>query len=82
MRRIDLEKLNYMNDLIKRKSTGSPEQFAKKLNVSRSTFFDYLAYMRKDLQLDIKYDNLASSYYYGDGTDLSVYLKLRTPISA
>lgn len=82
MRRIDIDKLNYMNDLIKRKSTGSPEQFAKKLNVSRSTFFDYLAYMRKDLQLDIKYDNIALSYYYGDGKDLSVYFKLRTTISA
>lgn len=70
MKYIDLKKIIYMDYLIKHKSTGTPEQFAKKLNISRSTYFDYLFYMRGELTLDICYDRSNSTYYY-EGDDLS-----------
>lgn len=70
MKYIDLKKIIYMDYLIKHKSTGTPEQFAKKLNMSRSTCFDYLFYMRGELTLDICYDRSNSTYYY-EGDDLS-----------
>ncbi|MCC8142599.1 MAG: hypothetical protein LIO97_00785, partial [Tannerellaceae bacterium] len=44
--------------------TGNPEEFAKRLKFSRSTFFKYLAYLREDLELDIKYSLYKQSYYY------------------
>lgn len=70
MKYIDLKKIIYMDHLIKHKSTGTPEQFAKKLNMSRSTYFDYLLYMREELTLVICYDRSNSTYYY-EGEDLS-----------
>lgn len=70
MKYIDLKKIIYMDYLIKHKSTGTPEQFAKKLNISRSTCFDYLFYMRGELTLVICYDRSNSTYYY-EGADLS-----------
>lgn len=70
MKYIDLKKIIYMDHLIKHKSTGTPEQFAKKLNMSRSTYFDYLLYMREELALVICYDRSNSTYYY-EGEDLS-----------
>ncbi|WP_341462144.1 hypothetical protein [Phocaeicola sartorii] len=59
-----------MDYLIKHRSTGTPEEFAKKVELQRSTFFDYLAYLREDLKLTICYDRQQSSYYY-DGKNLS-----------
>lgn len=70
MKYIDLKKIIYMDHLIKHKSTGTPEEFAKKLNMSRSTYFDYLLYMREELTLVICYDRSNSTYYY-EGEDLS-----------
>lgn len=51
MKHIDLRKKLYMDSLIQRKATGSPEYFARKLDLSRSAFFEYLAYMRYELML-------------------------------
>lgn len=73
MKYIDLQKILYMDSLIQHKCTGSPEQFARKLEVSRSAFFGYLAYMRNELMLDILYNNYSETYYY-DGKDLCVLL--------
>lgn len=66
MKNVDLQKIIYMNTLIARKRTGPPEKFAEKLNLSRSAFFEYLTYLRKDLMLDILYDCYSQTYYYGD----------------
>lgn len=73
MRYIDLNKILYMDFLIQRKCTGSPTLFAKKLELSRSSFFEYLSYMRNELMLDILYNNYAETYYY-EGKDLASLL--------
>lgn len=38
MKYIDLHKLLHMDSLIQRHCTGSPERFAKRIELSRSTF--------------------------------------------
>lgn len=70
MKLINLQTVIYMDYLIKHKQTGTPEQFARKLNLSRSTCFEYLAYMREELTLAIRYDKYGMSYYY-EGQDLA-----------
>lgn len=69
MKYIDLHKLLHMDSLIQRHCTGSPERFAKRIELSRSTFFEYLGYMRNELDLSIKYNEYNQTYYY-DGKDL------------
>lgn len=58
-----------MNFLIQHRCTGNAVDFAQKLNLSRSTLFNYLEYMREDLGIDILYDKSRGTYYY-DGVGL------------
>lgn len=69
MKHINLKKIIRMDSMIQHRITGSPEVFAEKLEVSRSTFFEYLAYMRNELMLDIQYNRYKETYYY-DGNNL------------
>lgn len=62
------DRLGHLNQLIRRKSTGSPIELAKKMNVSERTAFEYL-HVLKSLGADIKYSRTRRSYYYTeDGT--------------
>ena len=44
------------------------EEFARKLDLSRSTFFEYLAYFRYEMGTDILYDKYQSTYHYNGAT--------------
>ena len=52
-----------MDNYIRRKATGTPEQFAKKMNLSRSALMEYIKLL-KDLNAPIEYDDYKRSYYY------------------
>lgn len=54
-----------IDSLIKKRATGSPEQMAHQLGVSRSTWFNYLTVLKEDLHFPIEYDRQAHTYYYG-----------------
>jgi biotin operon repressor len=54
-----------MDSLIAMRATGPPDEFALKLNLSRSTLFEMLQEM-KGLGVDIRYSQLRGSYYYAD----------------
>jgi hypothetical protein len=54
-----------MDSLIAMKATGPPEEFAYKMNLSRSTLFETLQEM-KGMGVDIRYSNIRETYYYGD----------------
>lgn len=60
-----------MDDLIRRKATGSPEQFAEKMGMDRSTLMRYLSELKK-LDAPIYFDPIKQSYYYEE----EVYLEL------
>lgn len=76
MIRIDLKKILYMDFLIQHKSTGKPKEFAEKLELSRSTLFEYIAYMRDELEVCIAYDQSSKNYYY-DGNNLLEALQIK-----
>lgn len=60
-----LERVRRMNSLISMKSTGTPEEFARRMGIRRSTLFQTLQEMRV-IGVDIKYSNTCQSYYYAD----------------
>lgn len=78
MRRVDLKKFIYMNFLIQHKCTGTPEEFARKLETSRSTLFEYLDYIRKELEVNVIYSKYDQTYYYENVKDLPSALGFRT----
>jgi hypothetical protein len=57
------ERLKTMDELIRRKSTGNPEEFAKRLGISRSTLMDYIKLL-KSMSAPVEYDGIRMSYYY------------------
>jgi predicted DNA-binding transcriptional regulator YafY len=58
-----LERFQRIDDLIYRKSTGTPQQLADRLELSESTLYEYLSVMRS-LGAPIAYSRERQSYYY------------------
>jgi hypothetical protein len=54
-----------MDSLIAMRATGPPEEFAYKMNLSRSMLFETLQEM-KGMGVDIRYSNVRETYYYAD----------------
>tara|TARA_R110000868_G_scaffold47112_1_gene154967 strand:+ start:569 stop:937 length:369 start_codon:yes stop_codon:yes gene_type:complete len=71
-----ISRIRRINDLIKRKATGNPQQFAGKLDLSESRLYDVLRELRQ-LGLLIKYSHLSNSYYYEDDVEIEVSVKGR-----
>lgn len=69
-----IERLRRMDSLIVMMSTGSPEEFADKLGIRRSTLFQSLQEMR-EMGVDIKYSCLRQSYYYADNRRIKIKLE-------
>lgn len=71
-----ISRIRRINDLIKRKATGNPQQFAGKLDLSESRLYDVLRELRQ-LGLTIKFSHLSNSYYYEDDAEIEVSVKGR-----
>jgi predicted transcriptional regulator len=70
-----IDKLKRIDALTRLKATGSPNEFAEKLNISPSTLYDYIAVMKKTLQVPISYCKIRRSYYYSEHGKLSIEFK-------
>ena len=60
-----------MDLLISMMSTGTPEEFAGKLGLRRSTLFQSLQEMR-EMGVDIRYSCFRQSYYYADNRRIKI----------
>ncbi len=58
-----IERIKAMDDLIRRKATGTSNQFAEKMHISRSTLMEYIDVI-KNMGAPIAYDKFRNSYYY------------------
>ena len=61
---VDLALLDRMDSLIRRQATDSPENLARRLNISLSTLHEYIVYMQKMLKAPIRYNKYTQSYFY------------------
>lgn len=53
-----------IHDRIRRKGTGQPIDFAKELGISERTLYNYIQFMRQDLNAPIVYDKFGVTYHY------------------
>jgi len=58
-----------MDKMLQRKATGPPHVFAKKLNISTSTLYNYLSDLKK-MGAPIDYDRYGTSYFYTSSVTL------------
>lgn len=63
MSRRHFERIEKIDRLIRIKGTGSPESFARRLNISERHLYAYLSLM-KDMGAPISYSKERESYYY------------------
>ncbi len=69
-----IERVRRMDSLISRMATGTPEEFAEKMGIRRSTLFLSLQEMR-EMGVDIKYSVIRQSYYYADNRRIKIKLE-------
>ena len=58
-----LDRIKRMDDLIRRKATGTPDEFAERLDLSRSALMKYLKLL-KEINAPLEYDQYRRTYYY------------------
>ncbi len=58
-----IERLKRMDDLIRRNATGTSNDFAKKLGISRSVLMDNIRDLR-ELGANVGYSHFKKSYFY------------------
>ena len=68
-----IERLRYIDFLLRTKSTGNADALAKKLNLSRSSTLKYLREM-KELGFPIKYSFRRKTYYYDEEGEMTINL--------
>lgn len=61
---MDIRTIIKIHELIEVELTGSPRDFAKKINVSERTIYNYLEFMKAELQAPIVYNGSKKSYCY------------------
>jgi len=64
-----VKRLKYIDYMIKRKTTGDLEHFAKKNGLSKRAMTDVLSEM-KELGFPIKYDRVRHTYYYDEAGEM------------
>ena len=67
-----IRRIDKMNYLIRSKRTGTPIQFAEKLEISESTLYQYLNALR-DLGAPIAYDKFRQTYYYATCVEIKIH---------
>lgn len=67
--------LQRVHDRIMHKSTGTPKEFADRLNISERTLYRIMEEL-KDLGAEIAYSTERSSYVYNNDVMINIHLKI------
>lgn len=71
-----LERLKRMNQLIKAESTGTPDEFSRRLGISRRQLYSEIEYI-KLMGAAITYSKTRQTFYYCNGHELEINYSFR-----
>jgi biotin operon repressor len=71
-----LDRISMMHKLVLRQKTGTPDEFARKLGVSRTTLYDLIDEL-KSRGVPIVYSKSAKTFFYRQPFDIDVTCSLR-----
>jgi transcriptional antiterminator len=71
-----IERMQLLNKLIKEQRTGSPEELAERLGVSRRQLYAYLEYM-KDFGLEICFSRNLNSFMFCDEQEMKIDFRIQ-----
>ena len=75
-----LERLRKAHQLIQQECTGTPSEFANKLNISERQLYNITDYL-KEIDAPIKYQRKTETYYYTTSFDLLINISVQVLIS-
>ncbi|MDR9364576.1 MAG: helix-turn-helix domain-containing protein [Balneolaceae bacterium] len=58
-----IERLKYLDELIRKGNTGTPDELARRLGISRSQLYNLINYFN-DLGVPVKFSRRKNSFYY------------------
>ncbi len=58
-----IERLQYLDKLIRKQKTGSPSELAGRLDISRSQLYNLINYLN-DIGMKIRFSRMHNSFYY------------------
>jgi biotin operon repressor len=58
-----IERLQYLDQLIRKQNTGSPAELAGRLDISRSQLYNLIGYLN-DIGMEIRFSRMRNSFYY------------------
>lgn len=67
----EIRQIETVHFLISHKMTGTPDQLAKKLSISRRQLFNILSFFRH-VGAIIRYDGMNCTYYYGEPFEINI----------
>ena len=80
-RLVDLNTVCQLDRLIRSETTGTNQELAKKLNITRTTLFDTLEYLREEMRAPIVYNKLKKTYEYEYATKFYIGVEAFRAIS-
>ncbi|WP_324069367.1 MAG: HTH domain-containing protein [Flavobacterium sp.] len=63
---MDIRIIIRIDELISKEMTGSPKNLASKLSITERSVYNYIAFMKKEMNAPIVYDYHKISYVYYD----------------
>ncbi len=70
------ERLQRINNLLKAEKTGTPDEFAAQLHISRRQLYEYINFI-KDLGVEVSYSKHRKTFYLNNGHELSVHYGIK-----
>lgn len=72
---MDIRIIIRIDNLIMKEMTGSPKQLASKLAITERSVYNYLAFMKRELNAPITYNYQRLSYVYHDDWEFKFNIK-------
>lgn len=71
-----IERIRYLDELIRKEKTGNPEELANRLGISRAQLYNILEFLKAE-GLTIGYTRKRSTFYYTCGKKLEVNFSIK-----
>ncbi|MDR0712348.1 MAG: hypothetical protein LBF67_08425 [Prevotellaceae bacterium] len=71
-----VDKVKLFNRLVEQRHTGTPQEFAERLGMGRSTLYEFIDELRSR-DVDVSYSRKSRTYYYANHVSLEVRFDIR-----
>jgi transcriptional antiterminator len=61
---MDIRIIKRLHEFVITEQTGTPKELASKLGVSERSVYNYISYMKNEMNAPINYDNQKGNYFY------------------